>query len=223
MAKFKLLLKQFLIIVLYFIIVIAIQLIFISDLDSTNLVLLNSCYIAIDLITLIIFIFLFRKTLIPDYYDFIKDYKKYIKNNYKYWLIGLVIMVISNLIIGSFIGLPDNEEANRSILLELPVYSVISMVIIAPIIEELLTRLVLKDAFKHSIFYMLITGLIFGSLHITSVLINNNLLELLYIIPYGALGCALSKIYHNSNNIWTNIFFHALHNFIAILLIFTGV
>ena len=94
------------------------------------------------------------------------------------------------------------------------------MIIISPIVEELMTRTILKDAFKHQIVYILLSGLIFGSLHMISI--GNNFFQLLFVIPYSALGCAFAKIYADSNNIWTNIFFHSLHNLICILLIFIG-
>ena len=163
---------------------------------------------------------IFRKTVIPDFFDFTKKKEKYINKYLKYWLIGLLIMVTSNGIINSFIGLPINEEGNREILFKLPYYSLVTMIIISPIIEELMTRVILKDAFKHHIIYVLLSGLIFGGLHMLSI--GNNLWQLLYIIPYGALGCAFAKMYDDSNNIWVNIFFHSLHNFVCILLIFIG-
>lgn len=212
--------KQFGIILLYFALVIMVQPFFLKDILHGNFIVTNIAYLTIELIVLTIFIFIFRKYIIPDYYDFKKNGKKYIKENFIYWIIGLIVMVFSNLIISSFIGLPSNEEANREILQTIPLYSVLSMVLFAPVIEELMTRTLLKNSFKHKIFYMIFSALIFGSLHLTSV--NSNL-EYLFIIPYGALGFALAKIYSKSNNIWTSIAFHALHNGIAILLLFMGV
>jgi len=220
--KFTAFLKQFGIILLYLILVTILQLYFLEDIHYGTLAITNACYIAIEIILLTVFILIFRKTIIPDFYDFKKNGKKYILNNYIYWIIGLVVMVASNLIISSFIGLPSNEEANRTILEVLPVYSIISMIILAPIIEELMTRVILKDAFKNPFFYMLFSSIVFGSLHLITSINSNNLLEILFIIPYGALGFAFAKIYSKSNNIWTNIFFHALHNSIAILLLFIG-
>ena len=128
-------------------------------------------------------------------------------------------MVFSNIIISSFIGIAENEELNRNMLSRLPIYSVIAMVIVAPIIEESMTKIILKDYIKNKIVYSIITGLIFGSLHLLNI---TNIIEVLYIIPYGALGAALSYIYSESNNIWTNITFHAIHNFIAISLLFVS-
>ena len=218
--KVNLIIKQILIIFLYLGLTLTFSIMFYKLLTSQNVYLVNLSYILIDLITLIIFLLIFRKTVIPDFFDFTKKKEKYINKYLKYWLIGLLIMVTSNGIINSFIGLPINEEGNREILFKLPYYSLVTMIIISPIIEELMTRVILKDAFKHHIIYVLLSGLIFGGLHMLSI--GNNLWQLLYIIPYGALGCAFAKMYDDSNNIWVNIFFHSLHNFACILLIFIG-
>ena len=82
---------------LYFILSIGFQNMFYSDISNkTNALLSNTAMIFSDLIVLLIFIIIFRKTLIPDFYDFKKNFKNYLKNNYRYWLIGLGIMIITN-------------------------------------------------------------------------------------------------------------------------------
>jgi len=206
---------------LYFIITVLIYLLFGNEIYNTNdLFLANIATIVADLTIVFIFIIIFRKTIIPDFNDFKKNYKKYIKENIQYWLIGLFLMIISNILISFLVEMPTNEEVNRELLFNSTIPSIISMVIVAPILEELITRKSFKDVFKNQYIYIFISGLIFGSLHL---LVAESLIECLYIIPYGILGCAFAKIYYNTNNIWSNIFFHALHNFIAILLIFTGV
>ena len=212
--------KQLLVIFLYLLTIEILYLVFSKILKGNNLVLLNLTYILIYLILLIIFLILFRKIIVPDLAEFKKNGKKYLLTTYHYYLIGLAVMIISNLIIGKFIGLPSNEEANREMLTKLPYYSILSVVVFAPIIEELMTRVILKDTFKHKWIYIILSGLIFGAMH---VIFSGNLKELFFIIPYGVLGCSLAKIYSKTNNIWSNITFHSLHNLITLLLIFIGV
>ena len=214
--------KQFLLIMLYIFLSLFLQVLFFKDIHNGNLILSNLCYITIELIILTIFIFIFRHLLIPQYYDFKKNYKTYLKDNYKYWLYGLLVMVISNLIISSFVGMPANEEANRALIKAYPIYMTLSILIAGPIIEEALTRIILKDTFKNKNIYIILSGLIFGSLHLISAIGTNNILEVLYIIPYSSLGFSFAKIHVNSNNIWTNISFHSIHNFITLVLIFIG-
>lgn len=222
MTKVKAFLKGLFFILLYFLLTILIYSTFYKDIyNENNLVLANISTIFADLLILFIFIIIFRKKLIPDFHKFKKNYKSLINNNFKYWLIGLFLMIFTNLIISIIIGdMPTNEELNRNILLSMPISSIISMVITAPIIEELITRKAFKDAINNQYFYILFSGFIFGSLHL---LVAENLLEMLYVIPYAVLGCAFAKIYYETDNLWTNIFFHSLHNLIAILIIFTGV
>jgi len=211
------LVKQILIILFYFFIILFLQNLMLDKLLGNDLLIKSVCNILINTVIMTIFILIFRKEIIPDYYDFKKNAKVYIKKYFIFWIIGLATMIISNAIIGYFYGLPSNEEANRELLSNMPIYSIITMIIMAPITEELLTRVCLKTAFKNSYIYALLSGLIFGSLHLLTADSN-----ILFIIPYGALGVSLSLIYHKSNNIWTNIFFHSLHNTIAILLVFLG-
>ena len=217
--SFKAIGKQILVIILYLAITILLQALLYNYILSSNNFISGISYLFIELINLLVFIVIFRNTLIPDLIDFKDNGRKYIKNTYKYWLYGLIAMVISNVIISYFIGLPSNEAGNREILSKLPFYSIISMVICAPIIEELMTRAVLKDKVKPNILYYTLAGLIFGGLHLLAA---SSIKEIFFIIPYGALGFSFAVIYQKSNNICTNIFFHMLHNTIAIILIYFG-
>ena len=222
MGKVKTFFKGIFFILLYFLLSLIIYSFLYQDIyNETNLIIANIATIFADLLILFIFIFIFRKKIIPDFYNFKKDFQKYIKDYYKYWLVGLGLMIVSNLIISLIIGdMPTNEEVNRTMLLNLPLSSIISMVIVAPIIEELITRKTFKEVFNKEYIYILFSGLLFGSLHLLAA---ENLLEILYIIPYTVLGCAFAKMYYDSDNIWVNIFFHSIHNLIAILIIFLGV
>ena len=111
--------KQFLIIILYIFLTVLISLPFAKYLDKSNL-----CNILISLIILIIFLYIFRKTVIPNFYDFKKNGFKYLKASYTIYLIGLAIMIISNLIISLFMSQAQNETAVESILFALPIYSI---------------------------------------------------------------------------------------------------
>lgn len=208
------LIKQFLIIFLYIIMNIFLSLVFFKDIKNSNL-----CNILISLIVFIIFLIIFRKSIFPKINDFKENGKKYLKENLKYYIIGLIIMIISNMIINIFISPAANEVNAENILMKLPVYSILNMLIFAPIVEELMTRGVLKDTFKHLTTYAIISGLIFGFLHVMFS-IGDNILELFYIIPYGILGSMFAIMYYKTDNIWTNIFYHFLHNFLCILIVF---
>jgi len=59
------------------------------------------------------------------------------------------------------------------------------------------------------------------TIELASNLLNmTNILEIFYVISYSALGSVFAYMYYKSNNIWINISFHAIHNSLALLLIF---
>ena len=136
-------------------------------------------------------------------------------------------MVTSNLIITLiFGGLATNEEANREFIKNYLFFSIIAMVILGPAVEEIVFRLGFRKAFKKWLPYALFSGLFFGALHVYTAYAGMNLTEILknwhqalYIIPYSALGISFAKAYYETDNIWTTITIHTLHNAFTIFLI----
>ena len=120
--------KQICLILLYFFLAVFLQVVFYKFLTASNLVLANLSYILIELLIMTIFIVIFRHQIVPDFADFKKNGKKYLKKYYPYWLVGLLIMIISNLIISKFIGMPANETANRQLLKMYPAYIIITSI-----------------------------------------------------------------------------------------------
>ena len=213
----KALLKQFLVIVLYVFLIITLQSFLIDYVLSSNGFIQGLSSLFIEMIVLLVFIIMNIKLLSKDLLDFKDNGKKYIKDNFKYYIIGLVIMMVSNIIISSFIGIATNEAGNRDNILGSPITSIINVILVATIIEELMVRVPLKDKIKPNFIYYLLSGLIFGGLHL---IVATNIYELFYIIPYGTLGFVFAYIYQKTDNVCSCIFFHMLHNTLAIILIF---
>lgn len=203
---------------LFFFVQLGFQLLFYNILIKNNLVVNNILYIIMELILMAILAFMNRKKLREDYSDFNENYKKYLKYGFKLWAVGLVIMMISNGLIASVIGsLANNEEMNRQMMLEYPVYMIISTMIFAPFIEELTFRGNFKDAFKSKTTFIIFTALVFAGVHVLNGI--SSPLELLYFIPYGALSIAFGKTYMETNNIYTTMVIHSLHNSLSIILL----
>lgn len=157
--------------------------------------------------------FIYRQRLIDDFKNFKKDN---INVAIKNWLCGLGVMIISNLIISFIVqDIAANESANRELLNNLPITNMITMIIIGPLIEEITFRASFKKAFTKWYTFALVTGLLFGLAHIAEF----NLLELLFIIPYGALGFFFAKAFYETDNIYTSYLAHFIHNALCILLI----
>ena len=189
---------------------------YIFKLDNNNL--FNIFGIIEEIFILFIFILITKVNLKKEFKEFKKDY---IPDMFKYWLLGFVLLGICNAIIGLLVGIDTstNEELNRKIIHTYPVYAVIAMCITAPMIEELIFRYSFKDTFKSNKTYAIVTGVIFGAMHV--LLSMSSLKELLFIIPYSTLGIALGVIFKKcNNNFFSTFFVHAFHNTLSILLIF---
>ncbi len=179
--------------------------------------LFNAYIVSTEIIFFITLIYIYRK----DFKNYIDDFKKngesHLRIGFKYWFIGLIIMIISNMLISSFspLALPENEQAIRESLKLSPIYIIISSVICAPIIEEILFRKTLFDVFKNKKVFVIVSGLLFGAFHILGV--ATSLASWLYIIPYAALGIAFAYAYAKTKNLLTPMILHAFHNFFTVI------
>lgn len=170
---------------------------------------------------------LYRKTINKNFKDFFSNFKDNIETSLKYYFIGLAIMVISNLIITIFFSgaSANNEEAVRTLIEKYPLYMVFSVLIYAPFIEEIIFRKSIKDmitSYKSNsltkYLYILTSGLIFASLHVVGM--ADKAIDYIYIIPYLSLGITFAALYHKTDNIFSTICIHSLHNTVAVLLLF---
>ena len=166
----------------------------------------------------------------------IKDFKKYVKNfstnfelSFKYYFIGVIIMIASNLIITLFFKEANagNEEAVRSLIDQAPLYMMFSVSLYAPFVEELIFRHNIKDCvmcygnnkFTRCI-YVFISGFVFAALHILGQ--TTSILDYIYIIPYMSLGVAFALLYSKTDNIFSSISMHMLHNTVTVILYFSA-
>lgn len=166
----------------------------------------------------ILLILLYRKTLRNDFKDFRKNFGNYSDIALKYWILGFLGMMVSNFIINIYspVEMAANEQGVREIISAVPLVSLFSICLMAPIAEELTFRKSFKDCFSGKWTFILISGIVFGFLHVIGSF--GSLYELLYIIPYSALGIAFACAYHKTNNIFASIFIHCMHNTILVLL-----
>ncbi len=159
------------------------------------------------------------KDLKKDAIDFKKNYKSYIKKGLNYWLRGLFIMLVSSFIIG-MIGLKNNtnQEANVELLKNTPLFEALVAILLAPYVEELVFRKGFKKVTNNKHLFAIATGLLFALVHVTSSIVTiSDLVMLIYLVPFGAVGIAFGYIYYETNNIYSTIFIHSLHNAINIL------
>ncbi len=207
MEKIKLIGKAFLIFVLYILLSVYMEVTFKICFNSSNLLVSNLSLILSNIFLLLVISLFFLPTIIEDFKNINKEA---LSLSYKNWLKGLVIMYISNIIIVLITkDIATNESYNRDLLFDMPIYAITVMVFVAPLIEELIFRLSIKDLFKNKWVYATVSGLIFGLMHLTTA---TNLLELLYVIPYGSLGFFFAKSVYETDNIWSSMITHMSHN-----------
>lgn len=91
---------------------------------------------------------------------------------------------------------------------------------VAPFVEEIIFRgCIYHPAKKKSgmLAGAILSGLIFGILHIGASVSMGNWTNVLYIIDYGMCGVVLSYVFGESDTIWAAIFAHALFNLLGVL------
>lgn len=171
-----------------------------------------------SIIYMIIIIFIYRKSLKDEIKEFKGNAFNFIRRNIKYYLIGLTVMMFSNIFISIMInnGVAANERIVQEELHRAPLYMIYSAVIFAPFIEEVLFRKTLRNVFPTDIVFIMMSGLLFGYIHTLANVTSPT--ELLYIIPYGSVGAMFALMYVKEKNIFVPITFHAFHNFILVVI-----
>ncbi len=170
-----------------------------------------------DLILVLILVVLYFKELKKEFKTFKNSWKLSMDTAFKYWFIGLMIMCISNVAIGLITDLStsSNEAAVQTLVSSNPYLMLFTAGILAPIAEEITFRKGVSKIFKNKWVYATASGLIFGLLHVIG---SGNILEYLYVIPYGSLGFFFALTYYDTKSIYPSIIMHAIHNSALIVL-----
>ncbi len=185
---------------------------------------IRSFYCAVQFLTymplLVIFVYFLRHDLVNDF----KEFKKNFAQNIAIILGALAGMYILGLIVVNIyyaLGITD-DSANESIiniLLTSPGkwLMIISVVILAPIVEEMIFRKLCIDTcetkFKlKPIYAILISTVLFAFIHVT------DLESIKFIFQYIALALPICVAYHYSNNnIYVVTIVHIINNLLSVL------
>lgn len=213
--KFHKIFKSFGIIFLYIFLQVMLGDIFRLNLSSKNAFIYRNSLLLIYVLLFLIISLFFLPKLIKDLKSFKKEYLFIALKN---WVYGFIVMIISNLYLIHFVGnIAGNEATNRTLLSSYPIQAILIMSVFAPALEEIVFRLNIKNAINNKYIFMLVSGLLFGSMHVASF---SSLKELLFLIPYGSLGFFFAKTNYETDNIFPSIISHSFHNTLSILLIF---
>lgn len=175
-------------------------------------------YIIYIIIFAIIMIFNYKE-LYSDFISFKNNFKVYLKFILKRYVIMLGVMIIVTMPI---ILLNGNKTAPNQVVIndmfnKLPVIALLLSTLYAPFAEECVFRLNLSKLFKNKTLFIIVSGLLFGTLHIIGKVSSIN--DVLYILQYSTLGICLAKAYADSENIFVPVSIHFIQNFLAALVV----
>lgn len=192
---------------------------------------------AVYLLLFAILIYISYKELYQDFFDLKKDeisiFYKVIASYGIFYAINICVSALTQNIdmyanfVGNLLGqknnlvlVSDNQTSIEHMLASKSAWAMIlSAGILGPICEELVFRKGIFDACKTKEMGLLLSSLLFGSIHIISSLGIYNLMSIILMsIPYIVSGLALGIIYiKNDCNIWVPTIVHIISNVISIL------
>ena len=181
----------------------------------------KTIYLIINgLFMIFILIFIYKDELKKDFNEYKKNYKLYFDKYFKVYVLGVLLMGISNTIISKFthMEISENEEIIRNLVDTMPIYITFSTVLYAPLIEELIYRKCIRNLISNDIAFIYMSGLIFGLMHVVSG--HETVNDILMGIPYIIIGIDFAFIYYKTKNIFSTIQFHFLHNLLLLIIQF---
>lgn len=176
---------------------------------------LLSCFS--NLLLLLALFFIYRIDLRKEWRHFKNNFNKSMDSCFKYWMLGLVGMMISNILINTLfkLGQAENEQLVQGMITAFPLVMLLNAGFIAPIIEELVFRKAFKDSIKGKWAFILTSGLIFGFMH---VLAATTWIDMIFLIPYSCLGIAFAYMYYDTDSVFTPMIAHIFHNTVLVLM-----
>ena len=178
-----------------------------------------------DVIFMAIIFIIYRKKLIKEFKEFFSNFNDNMVIALEYYLVGLVIMLVSNCLIGYFFSEANanNENMVRLLIDRYPLYMLFSVALYAPLVEETIFRRCIKDiydAFGKSklvkYIYIIFSGLIFALLHVMGSATSS--IDYIYVIPYLSLGICFASLYYKTDNLFSTMILHSFHNLVALIL-----
>jgi len=141
----------------------------------------------------------------------IEEFKKISKEIFMFIPILLISKCITSFIL---VGQPANQIAIEESFSKSPIFVSISAIIIAPIMEEFVFRLIPYRFIKNKTLYVIISSIIFAAMHVV-----NDTNPFYYIWFYMIRSLYYGYRYHKTKDILVPITMHSLNNLISTLLL----
>lgn len=187
---------------------------------------------ALSLLNFTVYVFLFIPIVWFLRVDIRYDYVQFIKKEHKiigFVLSGYIYVFIANFLATSLMGIislltgfEGSTPVNQATIIEMLsssglVFTLLSAIIVGPIVEELVFRKALFGLIKHKYVALVSSSVIFGFIHVSGE--NSFLVSLYQVIPYISLGFVFGFLYlKHEKNIVIPIVVHMLSNLISIVL-----
>ncbi len=181
-----------------------------------------ACSLLGDIIFLITLITIYYKDLIKEFKLFVDKFKEQFGTCLRYYITGVMLMFVCNIFIVSFVkDIAQNESLVRELLFSHTGYMMFSIVVIAPLTEELVFRKSLATIIKNKWIYGIASGLLFGFAHILTNFISGTFVlnDLLFVIPYGSFGLMFALLDNKTKTTFSSIMMHSIHNLLNGLLL----
>lgn len=149
----------------------------------------------------------------------------FIKSLLKNYGILLLVSIVGGLLVSLIVGNAQsvNQVEVEKALLKFPVSTVFSALCFAPFVEEIVFRYSIRELLKNHLnptAISIISGLCFGACHVFDSILMGNLLDIIYIVVYGALGFVICQFYQKENHLLAPVCLHFLNNFVSLLIQF---
>ena len=150
---------------------------------------------------------------------FKSNFKKYIPFIFKRYIkmLGIMLLVAVPIVLLNKGDVSSNQKEINVMFKSVPFITFILTVLYAPFVEESIFRLSLSKLIKNGKLFIIISGFLFGLLHMVDKF--TSFYDLLYVFQYSALGICLAKAFKDSNNIFVPMSMHFIQNFIASILV----
>lgn len=179
--------------------------------------------LAIVIITFVVIVILYKDRIICNIRDI---FSKSFFRNIWILLLSTLIVLLANITISSLLinwGISsDNQEILVTELHNNYIIQFLSVVILAPVVEEAICRgVVFRIISKKSIILgVIISSVIYALLHIDFQLISDGISVLPLILPYFILGVGFAGVYYRTKNICYSVLMHMMINLLFLLMEF---
>lgn len=159
---------------------------------------------------------------------FREERNRVVPKNLKRLFVTFGLMYLSMIILNPLMSwlTQSSDSQNQQLIIDSmrqdPIYVILSAVIMAPIVEEVVFRGVLYRKIRNANRYVsaiIISSVTFGLMHVLQSILEMNFIDLPFIIVYIVLGLFFVKIYEETGKLSNAIWLHLLNNVIGVLAI----